>query len=169
MIWSDYSAVMQGGRIMTMNRKPARKPTSVGSAAGPRRRPHRSTISLAPELRRRLEARGARSDKSHGPYNYTRQLRRHLELFDSLLAKSDPRQTHAMPQEDYDLVIAVLTDALVLATFHIDHLGNYLFELPAFRARAAELAVDPQELRDRVNDYPFAEKLHLAQAAQIHH
>jgi hypothetical protein len=154
---------------MTMDRKPARQPTSGGLTAWPRRRPHRSTISLAPELRARLEARGARSDKGHGPYNYTRQLGRHLELFDSLVAKSDPRQTHAMPQGDYDLIIAVLTDAFVLVTFHITLLGDYLFELPAFRARAAELAIDPQELRDRVNDFPFAEKLHLTQAAQIHH
>lgn len=152
-----------------MNRKPARKPTSGGIAAGPRRRPHRSTISLAPELRARLEARGARSDKGHGPYNYTRQLGRTLELFDSLLAKSDPRETHAMQQDDYDLVVAALTDPLALETFHITHLGDYLFQLPAFRARAGELAIDPQELRDRVNAYPFAEKLHLAQAAQSHH
>jgi hypothetical protein len=152
-----------------MNRKPARKPTSGGTAAGPRRPPHRSTISLAPELRARLEARGARSDKGHGPYNYTRQLGRTLELFDSLLAKSDPRQTNAMPQDDYDLVVAALPDALMLVTFHIAHLGDFLFELPAFRARAAELALDPQELRDRINAYPFAEKVHLAQAAQIHH
>jgi len=152
-----------------MNRKPARKPTSGGIAAGSRNRPHRITIALAPELRERLEARGARSDKGHGPYNYTRQLGRTLELFDSLLAKSDPRHTHAMPKDDYELVVAALTDPPMLMAFHIAHLGDYLFELPAFRARAAELAIDPEALRDRVNAFPFAEKLHLAQAAQIRH
>jgi len=152
-----------------MNRTSARRRTSQDLPAEPRNRPYRTTISLAPELRARLEARGARSDKGHGPYNYTRQLTRTLELFDSLLAKSDPRQTHAMSQDDYDLAIAALTDALLLVTFHIDRLGHYLFELPAFQARAGELAIDPQDLRDRINAYPFAEKLHLTQAALIHH
>ena len=80
----------------------------------PRQRTHRSTISLSPKLRDRLEARGARSDKGHGPYNYTRQLGRTLELYDSVLIKSDPRQT-----------------------------------------------------RDMLNAFPYAEKLHLTDAAQV--
>jgi len=152
-----------------MNREPAPHRTPGTVPAAPRRPSHRSTLSLAPELRAWLEARGARSDKGGGPYSYTRQLTRTLELFDSLHAMSDPRETQGMSQDAYDLVIGVLTDPLPLLTFHILRLGDYLLELPAYRARAGELAIDPRELRDRINAYPFAEKLHLAQAAQIHH
>ncbi|HEY6321165.1 MAG TPA: hypothetical protein VJA16_06375 [Thermoanaerobaculia bacterium] len=38
-----------------------------------------------------------------------------------------------------------------------------------FASMETRLAIDPQELRDRVNRLPFAEKLHLAQAAQVQH
>lgn len=133
----------------------------------PRQRPHRSTVSLPPKLRNRLEARGARSDKSHGPFNYTSQLARTLELYDSVLIKSDPRQTSDMPEHDYQLVLELLTDPLALETFHIARLGDYLFELPAYQARARERKFDPQRFRETINAYPFAEKLHLVDAAQV--
>jgi len=133
----------------------------------PRQRTHRSTISLSPKLRDRLEARGARSDKGHGPYNYTRQLARTLELYDSVLIKSDPRQTRDMPEEHYEMVLELLTEPLALESFHIVRLGDYLFDLPAFRARARERRLDPQQFRDTLNAFPYAEKLHLADAAQI--
>jgi hypothetical protein len=136
-------------------------------AAVPRQRAHRSTISLPPKLRNRLEARGARSDKSHGPYNYTRQLARTLELYDSVLIKSDPRQTREMPEDDYEMVVAVLTDPLALESFHIVRLGDFLFDLPEFRARARERGIDPQQFRDKLNAFPYAEKLHLVDAAQV--
>ncbi|HEV3459839.1 MAG TPA: hypothetical protein VHG32_25110 [Thermoanaerobaculia bacterium] len=151
-----------------MGRKPGPPLISAGNAA-PAERRHRSTISLAPRLRAQLAARGARTDKGGGPYSFTSQLARAVELFDSLLAKSDPRQTRDMPQGDYDLAIEALTDPLELGEFHIARLGDYLWERRAFRARAAELAIDPQEFRDRINAYPFAEKLHLVQAAQVRH
>lgn len=133
----------------------------------PRQRPHRSTVSLPPKLRHRLEARGARSDKSHGPFNYTSQLARTLELYDSVLVKSDPRQTANMAEPDYQLILELLTDPLALETFHIARLGDFLFELPAFHTRARERQLDPQRFRDTINGYPFAEKLHLVDAAQI--
>jgi hypothetical protein len=133
----------------------------------PRQRAHRSTISLSPKLRDRLEARGARSDKGHGPYNYTRQLARTLELYDSVLVKSDPRETRDMPEKDYELVLELLTEPLALESFHIVRLGDYLFDLPAFRARARERRIDPQQFRDMLNAFPYAEKLHLADAAQV--
>ena len=133
----------------------------------PRQRTHRSTISLSPKLRDRLEARGARSDKSHGPYNYTRQLARTLELYDSVLIKSDPRQTRDMPEAHYELVLELLTEPLALESFHIVRLGDYLFDLPAFRARARDLRLDPQQFRDALNAFPYAEKLHLTDAAQV--
>jgi hypothetical protein len=62
-----------------------------------------------------------------------------------------------------------LRQRLALPGFHIARLGDYLWERRAFRTRAGELAIDPQEFRDRINAYPFAEKLHLVQAAQIRH
>jgi hypothetical protein len=133
----------------------------------PRQRAHRSTISLSPKLRDRLEARGARSDKGHGPYNYTRQLARTLELYDSVLVKSDPRETRDMPEKDYEMVLELLTEPLALESFHIVRLGDYLFDLPAFRARARERRIDPQQFRDMLNAFPYAEKLHLADAAQV--
>jgi hypothetical protein len=134
-----------------------------------RERGHRSTISLPAERRAALEARGARSDKSHGPHNYTRQLARTLELYGSVLEKSDPRQTRGMPADQYELVVEVLTDPLDLRSFHILHLGDYLFDLPGFRARLRDLELDPEQLRDLLNRYPFAEKLHLVDAAQVRH
>jgi hypothetical protein len=133
----------------------------------PRQRTHRSTISLSPKLRDRLEARGARSDKGHGPYNYTRQLARTLELYDSVLIKSDPRQTRDMPEEHYEMVLELLIEPLALESFHIVRLGDYLFDLPAFRARARERRIDPQQFRDMLNAFPYAEKLHLTDAAQV--
>jgi hypothetical protein len=134
-----------------------------------RQRGHRSTISLPPELRAALEARGARSDKSHGPYNYTHQLARTLEFYGAVVERSDPRQTRGMPADQYELVVEVLTDPLALKTFHILHLGDYLLEIPAFRARLRDLELDSRRLRDLLNDYPFAEKLHLVEAAQVRH
>jgi len=133
----------------------------------PRQRAHRSTISLPPKLRNRLEARGARSDKSHGPYNYTRQLARTLELYDSVLVKSDPRQTRDMQDDDYELVVAVITDPLALESFHIMRLGDFLFDLPGFRAKARERGIDAQQFRDQLNAFSYAEKLHLVDAAQV--
>ncbi len=133
----------------------------------PRQRAHRSTISLPPKLRGRLEARGARSDKSHGPYNYTRQLARTLELYDSVLVKSDPRQTREMAEDDYEMVVALITDPLALESFHIMRLGDFLFDLPDFRARTRERGIDPQRFRDQLNAFAYAEKLHLVDAAQV--
>jgi hypothetical protein len=158
---------MQSGSIMTMNTKPGRQPTLGGLAARSRQRTYRTTISLPSHLRERLEARGARSDKGHGPYNYTRQLARTLELYDSVLARSNPRQTLHLSEEHYDLVVELLTEPLQLTTFHILHLGDCLFELPAFHTRAGERRIDPQQLRDTLNALPYAEKLHLADAAQV--
>jgi hypothetical protein len=152
-----------------MRREPARPSSLRRGPAGPARRSHRSTISLPPKLRSQLEARGARSDKSHGPYNYTRQLARTLALFDDVLSKSDPRNTSGLPQDRYDLILEVLTDPLSLESFHITRLGDYLAELPLFRDRARELALDCDELRNTINALPFAEKLHLVQTAQVRH
>ena len=152
-----------------MPTKRTEPPTDGRPAATPRRRTHRSTISLPAELREALEKRGARSDKSHGPYNYTRQLTRTLELYGAVLEKSDPRQTGALPKDHYELVVEVLTDPQHLETFHIVHLGDYLCELPAFLARTRDLELDAQDLRDLLNACTFAEKLHLVDAAQIRH
>jgi hypothetical protein len=137
--------------------------------AGQRVRTSRATIALPAELRARLEARGARGDKSHGPYNYTRQLSRTLVFFDAVVERSDPRRTRELPQPVYDLVVEVLTDPLSIETFGIAHLGAYLRELPAFREGARELALEPAALSAQLDAYPFAEKLHLVLAAQVRH
>jgi hypothetical protein len=153
-----------------MYREPTRPPSSRrGPAAPTADRRHRSTISLPPKLRSQLEARGARSDKSHGPYNYTRQLERTLRFFDDVISKSDPRNTSGLPQDRYDLILEVLTEPLSLESFHITRLGDYLAELRLFRDRARELALDCDELRNTINVLPFAEKLHLVQTAQVRH
>jgi hypothetical protein len=110
---------------------------------------------------------GASSDKSRGPFNYTRQLSRTLELYERVLVKSDPRVTQNMAAEVYDLVVEVLTDPQELEDFHITKLGNYLVDLPAFRARAGEHRVDMESFRKMLNGYSFAEKLHLVDAAQV--
>ncbi len=135
----------------------------------PRQRSGRSTISLPPVLRKSLEERGARGDKSHGPFNYTSQLSRTLARYDTVLARSDPRATAAMPPAHYELVLDSLTDPLELADFHISRLGEYLFELRAFQALARERQLDPRQVCDALNGYPFAEKLHLVDAAQVRH
>jgi hypothetical protein len=150
-------------------RKQAPRRSASSPTAKPRKRLYRSTISLPPELRARLELRGARSDKSHGPYNYTRQLARTLALYDTVLEKSDPRQTRDMPEKVYELVLELLADPLALEAFHIHRLGDYLFDLKQFRERVRQLDLDPQQLSDALNAYPFAEKLHLVDAAQIRH
>ena len=152
-----------------MPTKRTEPPKNGRPSAMPRQRSHRSTISLPAKLRTALEKRGARSDKSHGPYNYTRQLTRTLELYGAVIEKSDPRQTRTLPEEHYELVVAVLTDPLDLETFHIHRLGDYLCELPAFLARTRDLELDAHQLRDLLNAYTFAEKLHLVEAAQVRH
>jgi hypothetical protein len=147
----------------------AKRARRVAAPAGHRVRAPRATIALSPALRANLEARGARGDKSHGPYNYTRQLARTLAFFDAVVERSDPRRTRDLPQEVYELVVEVLTDPLAIETFGIAHLGAYLFELPAFQARTRELALEPAALSAQLDAYPFAEKLHLALAAQVRH
>lgn len=135
----------------------------------PRQRPYRSTVALQPELRKTLEDRGARSDRGKGPLGYARQLARTLLWYDTVLAKSDPRQTVGMPPDHYELVLESLTDPLELEQFHIARLGDYLLERRAFRDLARERQLDPRQFCDTLNGYPFAEKLHLVDAAQIRH
>ncbi len=131
------------------------------------RRSDRLIITLPPDVIDRLKARGARSDKTHGPYNYTQQLTRTLELYESVVVKSDPRETRSLPEDQYDLVLDVLRDPQRLEAFHIHRLGDYLLELPLFAARARALGLDPEQLGKALNAYTYAEKLHLVDAAQI--
>jgi hypothetical protein len=90
-------------------------------------------------------------------------------LFDSVLERSDPRRTRGMPEASYELVLEILADPLELESFHIVRLGDYLFDLKPFQARARELEIDPRAFRDLVNAYAYAEKLHLVDAAQVRH
>jgi len=134
------------------------------------RRPSRNLIvSLPPNVLDRLRARGARSDQTHGPYNYTRQLTRSLNLYDSVVVRSDPRETRGLSEQHYGLILDVLRDPQRLETFHIQRLGDYLLEIPEFPQRARDLGLAPAELAATVNDLTFAEKLHLVDSAQIHH
>lgn len=132
-----------------------------------RRRSDRLIITLPPEVLDRLRHRGARSDKTHGPYNYTQQLTRTLELYESVVIKSDPRETRDLPQAHYELVLDLLHDPQRLEAFHIHRLGDYLSDDPQFAARARAVGLDPAELARTINAYTFAEKLHLVDSAQI--
>jgi hypothetical protein len=132
-----------------------------------RDRSNRLIITIPPDVIDRLQTRGARSDKTHGPYNYTQQLTRTLELYESVVVKSDPRETRELPEEHYDLVLDLLHDPQRLETFHIHHLGDYLSEVPHFAERARTLGLDPDQFAKAINAYTFAEKLHLVDAAQI--
>jgi hypothetical protein len=151
-----------------MNPKPPSHPP-LATARVSRQRPGRSTLSFPAEFRASMEARGARSDRSHGPYNFTRELARTLGRFDAVIERSDPRRTRELPPEHYDLVVEAMTDAASIETFGIAHLGAYLLELPAFAARARELALDPAVFCELIDRYSFAEKLHLVSAAQARH
>ena len=132
----------------------------------PRPRPSRSTVSLPPEVRQRLEARGARSDKGHGPFNYTRQIARTIAFYDQLHLASDPRRTQGMREEDYDLVVAALENPLAMGGHEVSLLGQYLLRQPAFLGAARERGVDAAALARTLNAYPFPEKLHLVNTAQ---
>ena len=131
------------------------------------RRSDRLIITLPPEVIDRLQSRGARSDKTHGPYNYTQQLTRTLELYESVVVKSDPRDTRSLPEAHYDLVLDLIRDPQKLESFHIHRLGDYLLEVPAFAERARAQGIEAQQLAATLNAYSFAEKLHLVDAAQI--
>jgi hypothetical protein len=132
-----------------------------------RRRSNRLIITIPPDVIDRLKTRGARSDKTHGPYNYTRQLTRTLDLYESVVVRSDPRETRELPEEHYDLVLDLIHDPQRLESFHIHRLGDYLSEIPHFAARARTLGLDPDQFAKAINAYTFAEKLHLVDAAQI--
>jgi hypothetical protein len=132
-----------------------------------RHRSDRLIITLPPDVLDRLRTRGARSDKTHGPYNYTQQLTRTLELYESVVVKSDPRETRDLPEKHYGLVLDLIRDPQKLETFHIHHLGDFLSELPGYAERARALGLDPDQFARDLNAYTFAEKLHLVDAAQI--
>ncbi|HEY6320807.1 MAG TPA: hypothetical protein VJA16_04540 [Thermoanaerobaculia bacterium] len=109
-----------------------------------RRRSDRLIVTLPPDILDRLRVRGAHPDRTHGPYNYTTQLTRTLGLHESLLVRSDPRETQEMP-------------------------GDYLLELPDCARRARALGLEPADFARAVNALTFAEKLHLVDSAQIRH
>jgi hypothetical protein len=132
-----------------------------------RRRSDRLIITLSPEVVDRLKAHGARSDRSHGPFNYTRQLTRAIMLYESVVNRSDPRQTRALPQEHYDLILDLLQEPHELGTFHLVRLGEYLSEIPAFSERTRALGLDPAQFADAITAFTFAEKVHLLDSAQV--
>jgi hypothetical protein len=132
-----------------------------------RQRSDRLIITLPPAVIDRLHSRGARSDRTHGPFNYTQQVSRTLELYESVVIRSDPRVTRGLAEELYDLILELLLDPQELETFHIHRLGDYLSDLPDFAARARKLGAKPEQLAKTINAYAFAEKLHLVDAAQI--
>jgi hypothetical protein len=134
-----------------------------------RRRYDRLIITLPPDVIDRLKARGARSDKTHGPYNLTQQLTRTLGLYESVVVRSDPRETQGLPEEHYELILDFLRDPQRLETFHITRLGDYLVEVPGFAQRVRDLGLDPAALAKTVNALTFAEKLHLVDSAQVRH
>jgi len=135
----------------------------------PSRPAKRLIITLPPEVIDRLRSRGAHSDRHHGPFNYTRQLARALEFFDSVVSRSDPRETQGLDERAYELVVDLLRDPYRLDTFHILCLGEYLLELPDFAQRARDVGLEPGELARSIGRLSFAEKLHLVDTAQLRH
>jgi hypothetical protein len=134
------------------------------------RRPASLLITLPVAVLDRLKSRGARSDRYHGPLGYTRQLNRTLDLYESVLVKSDPRVTRDLPQEHYDLILDLLDDPQKLESFHVQRLGQYLAELPTFAGRARAQGIkNPAHFSATIDAYSFAEKLHLLDAAQLRH
>ncbi len=127
----------------------------------------RLIITLPSGVIDRLRTRGARSDRYHGPYNLTQQLSRTLELYESVVIRSDPRATRGLPEDHYDLILEHLHEPQDLETFQIHHLGEYLVETTDFAARARDLGADPAALAAAITAYTYAEKLHLVDAAQI--
>ena len=134
------------------------------------RRPASLQITLPIAVVDRLRSRGARSDRYHGPLGYTRQLNRTLDLYESVLLKSDPRETRGLAAKHYELIVDLIEDPQKLESFHVQRLGQYLAEVAEFaeRARAAGIA-DPDEFARIIDGYSFAEKLHLLDAAQLRH
>jgi hypothetical protein len=129
----------------------------------------RLIITLPPQVIDRLEARGARADRTRGPCNYTRLLTRTLGLYESIIVRSDPRETRALPQPHYELIVDLLRDPQRFDAFHIHCLGEYLLDVPEFARRATELGLEPGAFARAVNALTFAEKLHLVDSAQIRH
>jgi hypothetical protein len=124
-------------------------------------------VTLTPASLERLKSRGALSDRHHGPLSYTRQLTRSLELHEAVLVRSDPRDTRELPEEQYDLILSLLSEPEKLEVFHIQKLGDYLRELPAFAGLARRLGVDPDEFAKWINSFSFAEKLQLLDSAKV--
>jgi hypothetical protein len=134
-----------------------------------RRPSNRLIITLPSDVIDRLQNRGARSDKTHGPYNYTQQLTRTLGLYESVVVRSDPRETQGLPEEQYELILDFLREPHRIESFHITRLGDYLLEAPGFAQRVRDLGLEPAALAETVNALTFAEKLHLADSAQVRH
>jgi hypothetical protein len=109
---------------------------------------------------------GSKPDKTE---EMARQLADALDTYEEVVAESDPRDTASMSDDDYQLVLEILTEPLALEDSHIARLGDYLASLPAFTARARERKIDPTKLRDLLNGYTFPEQLHLVDAAMIRH
>ena len=136
--------------------------------AMPRPQGPRSTVNLSPQARRVLEARGARPDKGHGRHGLTATLDRLLEDHVAALRLSDPRKTHGMTEDEYRLILDALTEPY-LEVFAIQHLGDYIAETRTFQEMARKRSIDPAKLQDKLNAYPYIQKLHLVDAAQAHY
>jgi hypothetical protein len=129
----------------------------------------RLIITLPRQVIDRLKARGGRSDKTHGRCSYTRLLTRTLGLYESIIVRSDPRETRALPEPQYELIVDLLREPQRFEAFHIQRLGEYLLDLPDFARRARALGLEPEAFARDVNGLTFAEKLHLVDSAQIRH
>jgi hypothetical protein len=125
-------------------------------------------VTLAPSVLQLLRSRGARSDRRHGPMGYTRQLTRFLDLYDALIARSDPRNTRGLPQAQYDLILEVLDEPVALEDREVERLGRHLAGLPGFAGRTRAVGIlDLAGFARMIDGYDFPEKLHLLDAAQL--
>jgi hypothetical protein len=116
-----------------------------------------------------LENLGARSHRGPSPWGLSTVLRSQWDLFLASLEESDPRSTRDFPQEYYDLTIAVLTVPWELNARMIRVLPTYIQAQDDFAQLLQAAGVERAAYLQAIDELSFAERLHLVEAAQMHH
>jgi hypothetical protein len=127
---------------------------------------NKATFYLSDEHLEKLAARGAVTDRSHGPFGRSSVLRRRLDFAYAVLEESDPRRTHDLPQPFFDLAIDLLADAHELAPDTIKVLDAHfarLHELPELATRAR---VDVRAFLEAIGQLPYAQRFFLVDHAE---
>jgi hypothetical protein len=142
---------------------PAPDPEPVPSWTG------RLQLKATPEMVDFLNRRGARPDRGRSAFNLTNVMLRQFELFMASIDESDPRGTRGFSQAYYDLTIELLVQPWTLNADSIRLLDSYLGRQPHFARFLAEAGVERAAYLKAIAELSFAERLHLVEAAQVHH